>query len=267
MTQARPDFERVRIAGLGKSALWVAQRAQAMGVIANFQMQEDDLHAADLILIDDSPESTRSWLRNVSEQAKAGTLVMDFSSTKEPITDFADDMIPLTLHYLSVSIIDSGESVSPTSGAQPSVAFTPSMATRPEALERAQEFWERLGFSVFQWLAHEHDIMVAGLRDGPRLLAAAYLQTLHHLYPDLGELRRLDAPLMRQLRQMASSMDNPDASTENAQNVCTILEGVIRELRQLQSAIEAAPRDPSTLQQNHREVQSIGVHLGQDDAS
>ena len=267
MTSSGTDFEQVRIAGDGPSALWVAQKAQAAGLISTFHRLQNDLHVADLILIDDSPEASRTWLRHVGEQAQPGTLVMDFSATKEPITDFADDTIPLTLHYLSVSIIDNGEPGTATSDARPTVIFTPCMATRPEALERAQIFWEKLGFSVFQCLAYEHDIMVAGLRNGPRLLAAAYLKTLHRLYPDLGEIRRLDAPLTRQLREIASAVEGPQDSAENARNISTILETLITELRQLQTAIETAPQDPSSMLQVQREVQSIGIHLGQDDAS
>ncbi|MBR56745.1 MAG: hypothetical protein CMH54_01670 [Myxococcales bacterium] len=265
MSASPPVLNGVRIAGSGPSATWVAGIAQESGVLTGFPSVSDDFAGVDLILIDDSPEATRDWLHRVAQEAQPGTLVMDFSANKEAVTEFADDVIPLTLHYLSVSIIDRGGSNGAAQGIEPTIIFTPSMATRPEALERAQDFWKALGFSVFQCLAHEHDIMVSGLRDGPRLLAAAYLKTLDRLYPDLGELRRINAPFTRHLRDIAGTIASPESNTDNAHNIGTILETMIEELRQLQTAIES--RDATTIQEFHHEVQSIGLHLGQGDPS
>ncbi len=161
---------------------------------------EAGLREADTILVASPPPAVPELLERVIGLAGPEALVMDTSPVKEALLDRADELVPLSRRYVSVHpVAGPGH---PAGGdadlfEDAPVILVPSMSTLPEALERAQAFWESLGGRVSQALPSDHDVVVACLEHLPRLLSTALAGAVGELLDDLHEVSRLTGPDLR----------------------------------------------------------------------
>ncbi len=182
----------------------IAEAAVAAGLVATvrgpFTALTEEAAAADCLLLALDSDPLVEAARAVAARCRPGTLIMDTAPRKEAALGTIDAFFPLDRDYLSVNPIHARHHCPGRSFAGEPVLFVPSMATRPEALERARAFWEALGARTFQVLPAEHDALLTLLYDLPRHLASALRGTLSDLSIGLPELARLGpgplAPLL-----------------------------------------------------------------------
>lgn len=224
-----------------------SRAAVDVGAIDRVVTAAEAMAMADILVIGAPPRAVAGLVLVAAERADAAALIMDLASVKEPILEAVDDAFPLTHHYISVHPM-AGDSRSGPAAARADlfdgapVLLTPSVSTRPEAIERARPFWEGLGGVVHQRIPSEHDALMAGVSHLPQLLAYALAASLHGLYADPAEIRAAAGPgLAGAVRTSTSSADLwCDILASNADNVRRALGALSAQLTRLDEALASA---------------------------
>ncbi len=220
---------------------WVAEAACANGlggvpVSSSIETLPEVLSQADALFLSGEPETIRQALILAEEHGKDGLLLYDFTEVKEGHQEWVDEVFSLRLHYISQSVFGfSLEGVVEGRFNGATVLLVPSMATRPEALERALEFWGTLGAKVFQRLPNEHDALHAAGAQVPVLLAGSYLSGLSKLFNQPAEIQAMAIPELQMLSDLALGLDleGDEGLENNRENIIAVLESVIGELNEL----------------------------------
>lgn len=141
----------------------------------------------DILVICVPTMAVESTLQAIGKDVGEQTLVLDFSSPKEPAQDWAETYLERG-HYVGAVPVLAAEALSDgTSGAAGARAdlfqnsifcFMPSPKADPQAVETAVNLGTVLGAKPFFLDAGEYDSLVLGVETVPGLLAAALFQAV-----------------------------------------------------------------------------------------
>ena len=178
--------EKVAGIDLSRSNL---DRALERGVIdeAFDTVGEDNIGAADLVLIA-TPVSTLSAIcRSIAPFLKAGTLVSDVGSTKQSALEAFRNCLPGHLPYCIAAHPIAGSDRSGALAAQfglyqgKKLIITPHGREDSDGLCRLESLWQAVGAETYRMSAAEHDAVFAAVSHMPHLLAFAFVhQILDH---------------------------------------------------------------------------------------
>ena len=226
---------------------WIAETACARGmggvpVLASADALDQVIADADALFLSGDAESIKKALELAAEHGKEGLLIFDFTEIKELHQEWVDEFLPLHLHYISQTVF--GFSLDDSVEARfegATVVLVPSMATRPEALERALAFWADFGAKVFQRLPNEHDALHAAGAQTPVLMAGAFLATVSKLFEQPAEMQSMAIPELQMLSDLALGMELEGDSSleENRENIIAVLDGLVAELNDLKERFES----------------------------
>lgn len=241
--------EKVAGIDLSRSNL---DRALERGVIdeAFDTVGEDNIAAADLVLIA-TPVSTLSAIcRSIAPFLKAGTLVSDVGSTKQSALEAFRDCLPGHLPYCIAAHPIAGSDRSGALAAQfglyqgKKLIITPHGREDSDGLCRLESLWQAVGAETYRMSAAEHDAVFAAVSHMPHLLAFAFVhQILDH--PAGRTYLKFAATGFRDFTRIASSHPTiwTDICFANRDSLLKLLEGQQRQLEKIASLLRNGDSD------------------------
>jgi prephenate dehydrogenase len=204
---------------------------------------------AELIVLAVPLNELEMLLPLIAEEVKPGTLVFSIGALLQPAIASAARHLPDTVHFVA------GHAVIPGIGAPPKpradlfekavFALAAGMKTDPAALQLASDFVERVGATPLFVDAQEHDGVVAGVDQLPRLLAAALMRSSAQ-GPGWRESRRLAGRSFAQATDLDAEAASLLASLHaNKANVLMKLRAFQQELDEWQMWLEQSEEIPT----------------------
>lgn len=210
-----PLFEKIAVLGLGLLGGSVAaaakrgglareivgaarrsgplERALAAGLVDSIASPRDAVVGADLVVLGTPVGSMPKLVANVASNLEAGCIVTDVGSVKLSVVDLIPGLLPDGVEFVGSHPMAGSHLRGPDharadlfDGA--TCVVTPRVGQSPEAVERVEEFWRRLGGRVTRRTPAEHDEEVAWVSHLPHLLAFAFADSLDFAPEDFGEL-------------------------------------------------------------------------------
>jgi len=225
------------------------EEIRAAGVPA--ELTDDPREAvreADVVILCVPIEAMAGLVREIRDALKPTALVTDVGSVKGSVVGEIEPLLGDRAFWIGSHPM-AGSEQSGFAAAHSdlfenaAVIVTPTAQTRPEAVERAGQFWQALGGRVVRLSPEVHDDRVAQISHLPHLLAAALVCETSEEALDLA------AGGFRDTTRVASG--SPELWTEilsaNAETVACRLAGLIHYLQALQAALEKADEPSSRL--------------------
>ncbi len=210
-----PLFEKIAVLGLGLLGGSVAaaakrgglareivgaarrsgplERALAAGLVDAIASPQDAVVGADLVVLGTPVGSMPKLVADVASNLEAGCIVTDVGSVKLFVVDLIPGLLPDGVEFVGSHPMAGSHLRGPDharadlfDGA--TCVVTPRVGQNPEAVERVEEFWRRLGGRVTRRTPAEHDEEVAWVSHLPHLLAFAFAESLDFAPEDFGEL-------------------------------------------------------------------------------
>jgi prephenate dehydrogenase len=184
----------------------------------------------------------------LAEDLKPGTLVFAITGLLQPAVALADQWLPAGVHFVAGHPVLTGVGgmLQPRADlyAEAVFALAPGLRTEADAVRLASDFVERVGAKPLFVDAQEHDGILAGVEQVPRLLAAALMRVSAD-GAGWREARRLAG------QAFANSTDMGDNATAifatllaNRENVALKLQQMRQELAEWQALLTAdAPEE------------------------
>ena len=199
-----------RVIGYSKSPT-TTERAQQLGVIdAQAPSALMAVSNADLVLLAIPVAATEATLKAIRHLVTPRMLVMDVGSTKSDVVaaaqrslrDHAGSFVPAhPITGREVSGVEHAEAEL-YSGRQ--IILTPTDATDPDHVERAEELWKALGCRVKRMTPQAHDSAFAAVSHLPHLLAFAMMHSIA-MQPEADDYLSLAGPGFRDFTRIAAS--------------------------------------------------------------
>jgi len=235
-----------RVIGYSKSPT-TTERAQQLGVIDS--QAPSALMAvsnSDLVLLAIPVAATEATLNAIRHLVTPQTLVMDVGSTKSDVVaaaqrslrDHVGSFVPAhPITGREVSGVEHAEAEL-YSGRQ--VILTPTDATEPDHVERAEALWKALGCRVKRMTPQEHDSAFAAVSHLPHLLAFAMMHSIS-MQPEADDYLSLAGPGFRDFTRIAASdpkmwRDVLRSNREEVLGQAALFREALRELEQAMQA-------------------------------
>ena len=227
----------------------VSQAARRTGAV---QRTEWNLYkaiaGAELIVVAVPLHELEELLPLLAEEIQPGTLIFAINSLLQPAIDSGARHLPDGVHFVAGHAIVAGVGMTPTPRAdlfeKATFALTAGVKTDPAALQLASDFVERVGATPLFVDAQEHDGVIAGVEQLPRLLAAA-LMRVSAQGAGWREARRLAGRHFASGTEMGDDAAGLLAGLEaNKANVLLKLQQVRQELEAWQALLEAHEAAP-----------------------
>ena len=228
---------------------------------------------ADLVVLCAPVGATAAIAEAIGPNLKAGAVVTDVGSVKEPVIAAIRPHLPEGVHLVP------GHPIAGTEHSGPQAGFaelfqnhwcilTPEPGTDSDAVAKVTKMWQAAGMTVECMDAHHHDRVLAITSHLPHLIAFAIVGTANDMEDDTKrEVIKFCAGGFRDFTRIAAS--DPvmwrDIFTTNKDAVLDILGRFNDDLAQLQEAIKSD--DGKTLEDwfsNAREIRRGVIELRQD---
>lgn len=173
-----------RVVGYSKSPS-TTERARALGVIdVEAPSALLAVSGADIVLVAVPVASTAATLKSIRHMVTPQTLIMDVGSTKNDVVQAAHDGLRdrvgsfVPAHPIAGKELAGVENADADLYAHRQVILTPTAATQPEQIQRAEEVWRAVGSKVVHMTPQAHDTTFAAVSHLPHLLAFALMNTV-----------------------------------------------------------------------------------------
>lgn len=231
-----------RVIGYSKSPT-TTERAQQMGVIdAQAPSALMAVSNSDLILLAIPVAATEATLKAVRHLITPQTLVMDVGSTKSDVVTAAQRALREHVGSFVPAHPITGREVSGVEHAEAElysgrqIILTPTDATAPGHVERAEELWTALGCRVKRMTPQAHDCAFAAVSHLPHLLAFAMMHSIA-MQPEADDYLSLAGPGFRDFTRIAASdpkmwRDVLRSNREEVLGQASLFREALRELEQ-----------------------------------
>jgi len=162
--------------GHRKSSL---DRALEMGAIdESAATLADAVRGADLVILCTPVGLFQPILTEIAPVLASGAIVTDVGSTKRSVVESAETILPSSVHFVGSHPMAGSEKrgveyarADLFQGAR--CILTPTRKTDPVALEKVDQFWQRLGMRTERMTPDEHDKRICDVSHLPHAVAAA----------------------------------------------------------------------------------------------
>jgi prephenate dehydrogenase len=232
---------------LGKG---ICDRARRIGAIDQpYTALADAVRGAELVILATPVGAMRSLLQDIAPHVSAGAVVTDVASTKAQVISWAEEFLPTSVSFVGGHPM-TGKEVSGVEAADASLfcnriyCLTPTVRTRPAAINKVSAFVEMLGARTRFLEPAEHDGQVASVSHLPFVASIALVETVTN-GPAWGDASMLAANGFRDMSRLAAG--NPemyrDICLTNSEAITYWLDEYIATLTQLRDRIAAHDRD------------------------
>lgn len=166
---------------LGKG---VSDRARKVGAIDQpYSSLGDAVRGAELVILATPVGAMRSLLQNVADVLSPGAVVTDVASTKVQVISWAEEFLPVSVSFVGGHPM-TGKEQSGVEAADANLfqgriyCLTPTVHTRPAAINKVSQLVETIGARVRFLEPAEHDGQVAGVSHLPFLASIALVNTV-----------------------------------------------------------------------------------------
>ncbi len=209
---------------------------------------EKAVEKSDLVVVCTPVDAILVQLRLVSQWASPGALVTDVGSLKEEICLVADKVFGesqctfVGSHPMSGSEKEGILYASPDLFEGKKCILTPTDRTDPRTLAEIKGMWKRMGMTVSEMNARNHDEMVSWISHLPHLTACALINTIGS---NAGEGINMCGNGLKDTTRIASG--NPEMWKQilcgNKQNLIKSVEELINHLEVIKKKLEAVEQD------------------------
>ncbi|HEY0562795.1 MAG TPA: prephenate dehydrogenase/arogenate dehydrogenase family protein, partial [Methylophilus sp.] len=230
---------------VGRSAHSLAQ-AIALNMIDSAESNiEAALKNADMVLIAAPVAQTASILNSLQPFLAPNTVVTDAGSTKSDVLAAAKLALGEKFNqFVGGHPIAGAEKSGPAAAMsdlfiQKNVVLTPTIETRPEALQAVTQLWQTCGANVASMPAEQHDSIFAAVSHLPHLLAFALVDDIASR-PNAAQLFSFAASGFRDFTRIAGSHPEMwrDISLANKQALLNELNAYQQELSIVKQLLE-----------------------------
>lgn len=160
---------------------------------AAFGDPREAVKGSDLVVLCTPVDTIPTLLEEIVPALEAGTLVTDVGSTKQSICATAEQLDNEKYDFIGAHPMAGSEKTGLHHARSDlfqdaACILTPTTKTSPEALKRAQTFWEAIGTRVHSMSPEAHDQTVASISHLPHLIASALCNELSRQNPAWPEL-------------------------------------------------------------------------------
>ena len=188
-------------------------------------------------------------LQQIGGLVSAGTVVTDTASTKGEVTRWARQFLPTTIDFVGGHPM-AGKEQTGSSAADPDLfkeaiyCLTPSVHTRPHAMEAMEAFVTTLGAKTYYIDPEEHDAYVAGVSHVPFLLSAALVDVTTGS-SSWKEMAPLAASGFRDISRLASGdpVMHRDICLTNAAALTRWIDQMVESLNSVRGQLESGNAD------------------------
>ncbi len=232
---------------LGKG---ICDRARKTGAIDQpYMALADAVRGAELIILATPVGAMRALLQDMAPHLSSGAVVTDVASTKAQVISWAEEFLPTAVSFVGGHPM-TGKEVSGVEAADASLfrnriyCLTPTVRTRPAAINKVSSLVEMLGARVRFLEPAEHDGQVASVSHLPFVASIALVETVTH-GPAWADASLLAASGFRDMSRLAAG--NPemyrDICLTNSEAITHWLNAYIATLTQLRDRIAAHDKD------------------------
>lgn len=173
-----------RVVGYSKSPS-TTERARALGVIdVEAPSALLAVSGADIVLVAVPVASSEATFKSIRHMVTPQTLIMDVGSTKCDVVQAAQNGLReligsfVPAHPIAGKELAGVENADADLYAHRQVILTPTAATQPEQIQRAEEVWRAIGSKVVHMTPQAHDTTFAAVSHLPHVLAFALMNTV-----------------------------------------------------------------------------------------
>lgn len=227
-----------------------SNQARKVGAIdQSYAALEDAVRGAELIVLATPVGAMRTLLQNMAASVSPGAVVTDVASTKVQVITWAEEFLPPAVSFVGGHPM-TGKEMSGVEAADAALfqkrmyCLTPTINTRPAAIDRVSTFAEALGARVRFLEPAEHDGQVAGVSHLPFVASIALMGAVTE-GASWGDASLLAAGGFRDMTRLAAG--NPemyrDICLTNSEAITRWLDAYIRKLSELRADIATHDRN------------------------
>ncbi len=227
-----------------------SNQARKVGAIdQSYAALADAVRGAELIVLATPVGAMRMLLQNMATSISPGAVVTDVASTKVQVITWAEEFLPPTVSFVGGHPM-TGKEMSGVEAADAGLfqkkiyCLTPTINTRPAAIDRVSSFVEALGARVRFLEPAEHDGQVAGVSHLPFVASIALMGAVAE-GASWGDASLLAAGGFRDMTRLAAG--NPemyrDICLTNSEAITRWLDAYIRKLGELRTDIATHDRN------------------------
>jgi prephenate dehydrogenase len=235
----------------------VAKQAQKMGAVDEVKFNlPSAVREAKIVFLSMPVHEIRATLEVIAQDLSAGTLVMDTAPVKEPVSKWAQEILPEGCYYVGlVPAINPAYLHRNQVGVEAGTAdfFRDGLITintlpdtPPQAVKLATDFIYMLGATPLYGDMFETDGLMASTHLVPQLLAVAMINAIVD-QPGWNDARKVAGRPFATLTSAVAYQDEFEALAEaallNDKNVTRVLEVVMDALNELRQDIAEGDRD------------------------
>jgi len=240
LRKTQPEFT---IVGHDKDSA-LARKAQDMGAVEKWERNLiSAVEEAELVVIATSVPDVRKVLESTAPYLAENCVVTDTSSIKSQILDWAEELLPDTVHFVGghpLVVGDSQDQEAATADffAGATYCIVPSARAHPAAIELVTSMVRAVGAEPFFLDVAEHDGQVAGVEHLPMIMSAALLLSTTHA-PSWRDLRRLPGETFWRATEFPSSEPEPvrEVIFANKENISRWIDSYVDSLREIQDRL------------------------------
>ncbi len=228
----------------------ICDRARKIGAIDQpYTSLADAVRGAELIILATPVGTLRSLLQDIAPHVSPGAVVTDVASTKAQVISWAEEFLPTSVSFVGGHPM-TGKEVSGVEAADAALfrdhiyCLTPTVRTRPAAINKVSSFVEMLGARTRFLEPVEHDGQVASVSHLPFVASLALVETVTN-GPAWNDASMLAANGFRDMSRLAAG--NPemyrDICLTNSEALAHWLDAYIETLTQMRDRIAARDRN------------------------
>lgn len=226
-----------------------SNQARKIGAIdQSYASVADAVRGAELIVLATPVGAMRSLLQNIATSVSPGAVVTDVASTKVQVITWAEEFLPPSVSFVGGHPM-TGKEMSGVEAADAALfqkriyCLTPTINTRPAAIDKVSTFAEALGARVRFLEPAEHDGQVAGVSHLPFVASTALMSAVTE-GASWGDASLLAAGGFRDMTRLAAG--NPDMYRDicltNSEAITRWLDTYIQKLGELRTSIATHDR-------------------------
>lgn len=209
---------------------------------------QEAIDGADLVILAVPPLAIREVMESIRPALKAGAVVCDVGSTKSDVMQWAEELLPTTVHFIGTHPMAGGSSSIEAADAELFVGATwcvvPSIRADETAVQTVLGMVSALGAEPLFVDAAEHDGFVGGVSHLPFVLSAALMRAVSR---DAGwrDMQQLSATGFRDVSRLAggSPTMHRDICVTNRDAIIRWIDEAVDELREMQTLIKSESED------------------------
>jgi cyclohexadieny/prephenate dehydrogenase len=257
----------------------VRKRVREIGASFADEVAETGADAAkdaDLIVVAVPVGACGAVAKEIAQSLKDGAILSDVGSVKGSVARDMGPFVPKGVHFIPAHPVAGTENSGPDAGFAELFVnrwciLTPVEGTQPEAVEKLQAFWEKIGANVATMTPDHHDLVLAITSHLPHLIAYTIVGTADELGDVTeSEVLKFSAGGFRDFTRIAASDPTMwrDVFLHNKEAVLEMLGTFNEDLSKLTRAIRRG--DGEALFEHFARTRAIRrgiVTIGQDSAA